>query len=136
MATINLTDTATTLDPGTGFEVFVINIGGTVAYVRFGGYGGDVRLDPGESTSLRVGGQVVTAFVRSGTGTLDVTAVAAPTAPSGSGTSVLYVGTNAAPVTTAGTARPSTAGPVYWVCANGVTPSNAISGDIVFNKSA
>lgn len=54
----------------------------------------------------------------------------------GSATYVTYVGTQAAPVTTAGTARPSVSGPVYWLCAAGVTPSNAIDGDLIYNADA
>lgn len=59
-----------------------------------------------------------------------------PPAAAGSGASLTYVGTSASPVSDAGQARPSTDGPVYWLCANGVTPTNALDGDIIFNADA
>lgn len=46
-----------------------------------------------------------------------------------------YIGTSAAPITNASTARPSGTGPVYWICAAGVTPTNALSGDLIWNAS-
>lgn len=49
---------------------------------------------------------------------------------------VRYVGTSAAPVTNAALARPSVAGPVYWICAIGVTPANAADADIIWNADA
>ena len=36
---------------------------------------------------------------------------------------------------TASTARPTgSIGAVYWICNNGVTPTNAIDGDLVYNR--
>lgn len=46
-----------------------------------------------------------------------------------------YVGTAAAPVTSASQARPVTTGPVYWMCAAGITPTNAAAGDLIWNAS-
>lgn len=56
--------------------------------------------------------------------------------PISGGSYLQYIGTSASPVTDDATARPTTDGPVYWICANGVTPTNAIDGDIIFNASA
>ena len=36
---------------------------------------------------------------------------------------------------TAGTARTAGAGVQYWICNNGVTPTNAIEGDLIYNKA-
>lgn len=47
-----------------------------------------------------------------------------------------YVGRGDEPIGDTGFARPSTDGPVYWIMANGVTPSNAEAGDIIFNADA
>lgn len=47
-----------------------------------------------------------------------------------------YVGSRTSLVTSASIVRPNVIGPVYWMCANGVTPTNAVLGDIVFNASA
>lgn len=57
-------------------------------------------------------------------------------APPGIATSLSVVGTPGAPITDASTARPSGAVAVYWVCANGVTPTHAQSGDLIFNADA
>ena len=48
---------------------------------------------------------------------------------------VSAVGTAAAPVTDPATARPATDAPVYWLCANSVTPTNAVAGDLIWNAS-
>jgi hypothetical protein len=45
-----------------------------------------------------------------------------------------YVGSVASPITNASTARPSVAGPVQWMCANGITPTNAIAGDLIWDS--
>lgn len=37
---------------------------------------------------------------------------------------------------TAGTARPSGAVIVYWIMNNGVTPTNATEGDLIYNAPA
>jgi hypothetical protein len=34
------------------------------------------------------------------------------------------------------TARPSGAAAVYWICDNGVTPTNAVDGDLIYNADA
>jgi hypothetical protein len=36
---------------------------------------------------------------------------------------------------TAGTARPANADVVYWICNAGVTPTNAVEGDLIYNRS-
>ena len=37
----------------------------------------------------------------------------------------------------AGTARTAGTNQIqYWICDNGVTPSNAVEGDLVYNRSA
>lgn len=46
---------------------------------------------------------------------------------------VVVVGTPASPITNAATARPSGAVVVYWLCANGVTPTNASGADLIWN---
>lgn len=46
-----------------------------------------------------------------------------------------YVGTSTLPITNASTSRPSGSGPVYWMCAAGVTPTNAITGDLIWNAA-
>lgn len=48
---------------------------------------------------------------------------------------ITTIGTSTVPVTSAATARPSTTGVVYWLCAKGVTPTNAAAGDIVWNSA-
>lgn len=50
--------------------------------------------------------------------------------------SLRIVGTGTTPISNSATARPSTARPVYWLCANGVTPANAAPGDLVWNADA
>lgn len=47
-----------------------------------------------------------------------------------------YVGTYATPISSAGQARPTTSGPVYWIMALGVTPTNAAGGDLIYTKSS
>lgn len=47
--------------------------------------------------------------------------------------SIVIVGSTASPVSSAGTARPSGALVVYWMCANGITPTNAQNGDLIWN---
>ena len=47
-----------------------------------------------------------------------------------------YVGSSSTPITNPATARPSGAGPVYWLCGVGVTPANAQTGDIIWNASS
>ena len=37
---------------------------------------------------------------------------------------------------TASTARPTGVAIVYWICDNGVTPTNAVEGDLIYNRSA
>jgi hypothetical protein len=37
---------------------------------------------------------------------------------------------------TAGTARPTGYATVYWYCDFGVTPTNAVPGDLIFNRPA
>lgn len=69
------------------------------------------------------------------TGTLDDARL--PVAAQGatlSATYVMVVGTEAAPITDVATARP-TAVVVYWLCVHGVTPSNAVTGDLIWNAS-
>jgi hypothetical protein len=46
------------------------------------------------------------------------------------------VGTGSDPITDGATARPDTDGPVYWMCADGVTPANAAPGDLIWNADA
>ena len=36
---------------------------------------------------------------------------------------------------TAGTARTAGAAVQYWICDNGVTPTNAIEGDLIYNRA-
>lgn len=57
-----------------------------------------------------------------------------------SGTASIYatmtvIGSSSVPISDAGTARPTTSGAVYWICAAGVTPSHAATGDLIFNAS-
>jgi hypothetical protein len=52
------------------------------------------------------------------------------------GVGIVVIGTVATPISNASTARPVTPGPVYWLCANGVTPSNALAADLIWNASA
>lgn len=47
-----------------------------------------------------------------------------------------YAGTSSSPITDASTVRPSAIGPVYWLCAEGVTPLNAIDGDFIWRDNA
>lgn len=49
------------------------------------------------------------------------------------GAVMVTVGTTASPITDPSTARPSGAAAVYWICASGVTPTNAQTGDLIFN---
>ena len=35
---------------------------------------------------------------------------------------------------TSSTARPTGVGAVYWICNNGITPANAVDGDLVYNR--
>lgn len=37
---------------------------------------------------------------------------------------------------TAGTARPANADQVYWICNNGITPTNAAEGDLIYNRAS
>lgn len=37
---------------------------------------------------------------------------------------------------TAGAARTAGDGVQYWICNNGVTPTNAIEGDLIYNRPA
>lgn len=63
-----------------------------------------------------------------GTTTLTIEDTIARTA-----TSMQSVGTYTTPISSASQARPSTTGPVYWICENGVTPTNAEDGDLIWN---
>lgn len=51
------------------------------------------------------------------------------------GGALSVVGTSDNPITDADTARPD-ATVVYWICANGVTPSNALAVDLIFTADA
>ena len=55
---------------------------------------------------------------------------ASPALPAGN---LRYMGTVVAPVEDAATARPSGDEPILWICAEGVTPTHAGDGDLVFN---
>lgn len=48
---------------------------------------------------------------------------------------VTPVGSSASPITNPATPRPTGAGIVYWLCAKGVTPTNALSGDLIWNSA-
>ncbi|MCA9368318.1 hypothetical protein KC887_08775 [Candidatus Kaiserbacteria bacterium] len=37
---------------------------------------------------------------------------------------------------TASTARTAGSGVQYWICDNGITPANAIEGDLIYNRAA
>lgn len=37
---------------------------------------------------------------------------------------------------TAGTARPANADQVYWICNVGITPTNAVEGDLIYNRAS
>lgn len=47
-------------------------------------------------------------------------------------TAMAVVGSTTTPITSATTARPD-APAVYWICATGVTPTNAVNGDLIYN---
>lgn len=49
---------------------------------------------------------------------------------------MVVAGSSATPISSNSAARPATSGPVYWICAFGVTPTNAVTGDIIFNAEA
>jgi hypothetical protein len=49
---------------------------------------------------------------------------------------ILSVGTSSVPITNAATTRPETTGIVYWLCAHGVTPTNAAAGDLIWNAAS
>lgn len=53
----------------------------------------------------------------------------------GEGYVMNVIGSRTTPLASAGAARPDVAGPVYWMCAVGITPSNALSGDLIWNAS-
>lgn len=47
---------------------------------------------------------------------------------------IVIVGNPSSPITDAATARPTGAMVCYWVCALGVTPTNAVTADIIWNS--
>lgn len=46
---------------------------------------------------------------------------------------IQVVGTPSSPITSAATARPTGYTVVYWLCANGVNPTNATGADLIWN---
>lgn len=48
---------------------------------------------------------------------------------------MIVVGSVDAPISSASTPRPAGTC-AYWICAVGVTPTNAVSGDLIFNLAA
>lgn len=48
---------------------------------------------------------------------------------------VVVVGTTAVPISSAGQARPAVTGPVYWLMAEGVAPTHAVPGDIIWTEN-